>query len=717
MQSADVGFWILDFEVDAAIIFDDMNRDEAALRIKQLSEELNEHNHRYYIQNNPGISDFEFDQMLKELEHLEKEFPEFMQNNSPTKRVGGDITEKFEKVKHQFPMLSLSNTYSREEIVEWQVRVQKGLDRQTDLFSNDVIEYVMELKYDGLAISLAYKDGLLLRGATRGDGETGEDITANIRTIKTIPLKLRGNFPSDFEIRGEVFLPKSEFERLNKERAEQGEELYANPRNTAAGTLKQQDSSLVAKRSLDCFLYSVYGEELPYDNHFDSLIHAADWGFKSPPHQKRYIEKTNSVEGIMSFIEYWDTHRHTLPFEIDGVVIKVNKYADQEELGLTSKSPRWAIAYKFKAEKVSTRLNKITYQVGRTGAITPVANLQPVFLAGTTVKRASLHNADQIEKLDIRENDIVFVEKGGEIIPKVVGVDLSQRLENSQPHQYIERCPECNTALVRQEGEAQHYCLNEDGCPPQIKGKMEHFISRKAMNIEGLGTETISGLYDKGLLHNYADIYNLTYDKLIGIEFTVSDEFGENPKRRSMQEKSVINLLTGVEASKQVPFERVLFALGIRFVGETVAKKLAKHFRSIEIIQKATFEELIQAEEIGEKIAQSIIAWFGKEEHLDRLSRLKEAGLKMETEIELSVKASDKLEGKTFVVSGVFSHFTRDSIKESVESNGGKISGSISKKTDFVLAGDNMGPEKKKKAEDLGVRIINELEYLAMITE
>ncbi len=692
-----------------------MKKEEASDRIHQLTIELNEHNHRYYILNSPGISDFEFDQKLKELEQLEKEFPEFTDPNSPATRVGGDITDKFEKVKHKYPMLSLSNTYSRDEIKEWEERVHKGLGQQADLFSEDDAEYVMELKYDGLAISLTYQNGVLVRGATRGDGETGEDITSNIRTIKTIPLKLRGNHPGEFEIRGEVFLPKKEFERLNKERAEQGEELYANPRNTAAGTLKQQDSSLVAKRSLDCFLYSVFGDDLPYDNHYDSLTHAAEWGFKAPPHQLRYIEKTKSVDGIMSFIEYWDHARHELPFEIDGVVIKVNKFSQQEELGLTAKSPRWAIAYKFKAETVSTTLNKITYQVGRTGAITPVANLEPVFLAGTTVKRASLHNADQIEKLDIREGDVVFVEKGGEIIPKVVGVDVSKRTGNSHPHHYIENCPECNTPLVRQEGEAQHYCPNEDGCPPQIKGRMEHFISRKAMNIEGLGSETISGLWDKGLLHNIADIYDLKYDRLIGLEFIVSAEFGDNPKKRSMQEKSVQNLLAGVEASKLIPFERVLFAIGIRFVGETVAKKLAKHFRNIENIKKATFAELVEAEEIGDKIAQSIIQWFSREANILLLDRLRGAGLKMETEIQENLKASNKLEGKTFVVSGTFANFSRDGIKESVESNGGKISGSISKKTDFVLAGDKMGPEKKKKADDLGVKIISEEDYVRMI--
>jgi DNA ligase (NAD+) len=613
-------------------------------------------------------------------------------------------------------MLSLSNTYNREEIIEWESRVHKGLGAGTDLFSSVEIEYVMELKYDGLAISLTYENGQLTRGVTRGDGETGEDITANVRTIRAIPLQLRGSHPGEFEIRGEVFMPKAEFERLNAERAAKGEELYANPRNTAAGTLKQQDSGEVAKRKLDCFLYYVYADDVTYNNHFDAISHASDWGFKTPPTEQRYIEKTTSVDGIMAFIEHWDKARHDLPFDIDGVVVKVNRYAQQEELGLTAKSPRWAIAYKFKAETVSTRLNKITYQVGRTGAITPVANLDAVFLAGTTVKRASLHNADQIEKLDIREGDYVFVEKGGEIIPKVVGVDTARRAENSKPHSYITQCPECGTELIRREGEALHYCPNEDGCAPQIKGKMEHFISRKAMNIEGMGSETISGLFDQGMLRTVADIYDLRADQLLGIEFTVSDEFGENPKKRSMQEKSVNNLMAGIEASKQVPFDRVLFALGIRFVGETVAKKLARHFKTIDAIASATFEQLIEAEEIGDKIAQSILDWFAAEGNRNRIERLRTAGLQLALAEDESTPTSDTLKGLTIVVSGVFQYFSRDGIKASVESHGGKVSGSISKKTSYLLAGDNMGPEKRKKAEELGVKIIDEQEYIKLVS-
>ncbi|MDZ4823263.1 MAG: NAD-dependent DNA ligase LigA [Flavobacteriales bacterium] len=692
-----------------------MNTDQAKIRIEKLSDELNEHNHRYYVLNQPAISDHEFDSLLKELESLEKDFPQFASDNSPTKRVGGDITNKFEKVKHKYPMLSLSNTYSTEEIVEWEARIHKTLGVSNDLFSEDGVEYVMELKYDGLAISLTYENGKLLRGVTRGDGETGEDITQNVRTINTIPLTLRGKFPQQFEIRGEVFLPKKEFERLNKQRAEVGEELYANPRNTAAGTLKQQDSADVAKRALDCYLYSIYGDELPYDNHFDSLFHAADWNFKVPSHKQRLIEKAHDIDGIVAFIEHWDKARRDLPFEIDGVVIKVNSFAQQEELGLTAKSPRWAIAYKYKSEAACTRLIKITYQVGRTGAITPVANLESVVLAGTTVKRASLHNADQIARLDIREGDFVYLEKGGEIIPKVTGVEIDRREKDNGPHHYIIQCPECKTALIRNEGEAVHYCPNEDGCPPQIKGKMEHFISRKAMNIDGLGAETINGLYDKGLIKNIADIYDLKYEQLIGLEFEVGDEFGENRKKRSLQEKSVRNLLAGIEASKQIPFGRVMFALGIRFVGETVAKKLALHFSNIDSIRSASFEQLVEADEIGDKIAESIILWFSKEEHTSIVQRLRAAGLQFASEQKEKTTVSTILAGKTFVVSGVFQHFSRDSIKESIEANGGKISGSISKKTDFVLAGANIGPEKKKKAEDLGVMIISEEEYVGMI--
>lgn len=701
-----------------------MNTEIAQERIKHLSKELAEHNYKYYVLNKPEISDYEFDRLLKELENLEKEYPQFADINSPTKRVGGDITEKFEKVKHRYPMLSLSNTYSREEITDWETRIHKLLgEEQKDLFddSRHNVEYVMELKYDGLAISLTYENGELVRGVTRGDGETGEDITNNVRTIKSIPLKLRGNYPPLFEIRGEVFMPRGEFDRLNKERVEAGEDPYANPRNTAAGTLKQQDSAEVAKRNLDCYLYFILGENLPYDNHYDSLKHAADWGFKVPSSTLRYIDKTHSINGIMRYIDHWDVNRHQLPFDIDGVVVKLNNYDQQEQLGMTAKSPRWAIAYKFKAETVSTRLLKITYQVGRTGAITPVANLQPIVLAGTTVKRASLHNADQIAKFDIREGDWVFVEKGGEIIPKVVGVDVEKRSADSKPHHYITHCPECNTALKREEGEALHYCPNADGCPPQIIGKLEHFISRRAMNIDGMGSETVAGLFQKGIIHNVADIYDLQYDQLIGLEFEIRDELtlefqDEQKKKRSLQEKSVVKLLSGIETSKQMPFERVLFALGIRHVGETVAKKLVKQFKNIDALQGADYDTLRSADEVGEIIAASVIDWFSDERHRDIVSRLRAHGLRFEQDPDAAdAVVSDKLAGKTFVVSGVFEHFSRDGIKVSIESNGGKVSGSISKKTDYVVAGDKMGPEKKKKAEDLGVKIISESEYIEMI--
>jgi len=690
-------------------IFASMTPFEAQVRIHELTEQLNEHNYRYYVLNTPSISDQDFDFLLKELENLERAFPQFVEANSPTSRVGGDITDKFEKVTHKRPMLSLSNTYNEDEIREWEERLHKLVDHD--------LEYVMELKYDGVAISLHYENGKFVKGITRGDGSVGEDVSANIRTIKSIPLTLRNQFPQDFEIRGEIFLPKEVFNRLNEERLEAGEEAYANPRNTASGTLKQQDSGEVAKGGLDCYLYFVLGDQLPFNTHYDSVLHAQDWGFKVPPASLRYIEKTKSIEGIMDFINHWDKHRFDLPFEIDGVVIKVNNIAYWDELGMTAKSPRWAIAYKFKAATVSTQLNNITYQVGRTGAITPVANLQPVQLAGTTVKRASLHNADQIQKLDIREGDFVLVEKGGEIIPKVIGVDLNRPRISSHSHEYISNCPECNTPLVRKEGEALHYCPNEDGCPPQIKGKLEHFIGRKAMNIEGLGTETIAGLFDKGLVKNAADFYDLTYDQLIGLEFTVSDEFGENPKKRSLQEKSVTNLLEGIVQSKTIPFERVLFALGIRHVGETVAKKLARQFRSIQQLRAASEEELLNTDEVGQKIAQSVIEWFAREDHQQIVDRLSAHGIQFESNQEQPAANSDRLKGKTFVVSGVFTNFSRDSIKESIEANGGKVSGSISSKTSYVLAGDDMGPSKRKKAEDLGVAIISENEYLQMISE
>jgi DNA ligase (NAD+) len=683
-------------------------------RIRQLTQDLNDHNHRYYVLNQPIISDFDFDQLLKELESLERQYPQWASDNSPTKRVGGDITAKFEKVKHKYPMLSLSNTYNKEEILEWESRVHKGLGAEANLFSTEV-EYVMELKYDGLAISLTYADGKLLRGVTRGDGETGEDITANVRTIRSIPLELRGNYPNEFEIRGEVFMPRAEFDRLNEERIAAGEEPYANPRNTAAGTLKQQDSGEVAKRKLDCFLYYVFTDNLSIDNHFDAIQQAQAWGFKTPPIAHRYIEKTQSVEGIMAFIEHWDKARAHLPFDIDGVVIKVNRYAQQEELGLTAKSPRWAIAYKFKAEKVATELLEITFQVGRTGAITPVANLKPVLLGGTTVKRASLHNADQIAKLGVRIGDTVWVEKGGEIIPKIVGVNEALRPSHSKPFLYINTCPECNTSLIRLEGEALHYCPNDTACFPQLLGKLEHFIGRKAMNMEGLGSETLSGLMKKNLVQSQADLFALKLEDLLGLELEVQAD--DTIKVRTIQQKGAENILRGIEASKQVPFERVLFALGIRHVGETVAKTIARSVGSMESLLQASRESLIGIDEVGEKIADSILEWCLIKENNTLVEKLRVAGVRLEVDNDRRVSTMGILTGKTIVVSGVFSHFSRDGIKESIEQHGGKVSGSISAKTSFVVAGENMGPEKRKKAESLGVKVMSEQDYIALISD
>lgn len=668
-----------------------MNKNEAKEEILRLSKEINHHNHLYYVESNPVISDYEFDMMLKRLQELEAQFPVFAFEHSPTKRVGGDITKKFETVVHRFPMLSLSNTYSEEEIIDWENRLKK--------MSEGPIEYVCELKYDGVAIGIRYENGILTRAVTRGDGTQGEDVTTNVKTIRTVPLQLKGDFPADFEIRGEIFMPLSSFTKLNAEREENGEPLFANPRNTASGTLKMQDSKVVAERGLDSYLYGVYGTDLPSTGHFESVEKAGEWGFKVPQTKDRFIERTTSIEGIMDYIHYWDKKRYELPFEIDGVVIKVNNYNQQKVLGFTAKSPRWAIAYKFKAERVETRLDSISYQVGRTGAITPVANLAPVQLGGTTVKRASLHNSDQIEKLDLHEGDYVYVEKGGEIIPKIVGVNTEKRNAAAPVVHFIEQCPECNAELVRREGEAQHYCPNEDACPPQMKGKIEHFISRKAMNIDGLGAETVDMLYEKGLVRSIADLYDLTFDQVVQLD--------------RMADKSADNMIKGIKASAEVPFERVLFALGIRFVGETVAKKLAKHFRSIDAISQAKFDELTNVEEIGEKIAISVQQYFLNEDHLVLIDRLKKAGLQFE--IVEKEGASNKLDGKSFVVSGVFNAFSRDEIKEVIESNGGKNVSSISAKTDFVVAGENMGPAKLKKATDLGITILSEDEFIKLL--
>lgn len=671
-------------------------------RIDQLRKELDEHNYRYYVLAEPTISDFDFDKKLEELQKLEAVHPEFFSAESPTQRVGGTVTKEFKTVKHKYPMLSLSNTYNEEELREFDDRIKKaGI---TDF------EYVAELKYDGVSISLTYVNGMLTQAVTRGDGEKGDDVTANVKTIGSIPLKLRGhNFPAEFEIRGEIFMPKTEFQRINSELRKQLaadgyteeeilDKLLKNPRNATAGTLKQQDSKAVAQRKLDCYLYSLLGENLPYKSHYESLVEAGKWGFKVSSDMK----KVSSVEGLIKYLEKWDKKRRDLNVETDGVVIKVNSYEHQKFLGFTAKSPRWAIAYKFKAERVATKLLAITYQVGRTGAITPVANLQPVFLAGTTVQNASLHNADIIAELDVRIGDSVYVEKGGEIIPKIVGVDLSVRDPKSAPVKYIEKCPECNAKLIRGEDEAKHYCPNEDGCPPQIKGKLEHFVSRRAMNIDSLGEETIAQLYDAGLVRTIADIYSL------------KDKKEQILQLDRMAEKKVSNLLDGIEASKKVPFERVLFAIGMRHVGETTAKKLAVSFGSMKAFETATREQLLEVPEVGEIMADSILEYFSKQEHRELINVLKKAGLQMELSAEQLSQQSDILAGKTFVVSGVFTR-SRDEIKNLIEQNGGKNTGSVSGKTSYLVAGENMGPEKRAKAEKLGVPIISEDDLLKLI--
>ena len=671
-----------------------MTKEQAKSKIDELSKELMHHNHQYYVLDSPEISDYEFDQKLKELQKLEVEFPEFKLDTSPTQRVGGDITKNFETVKHKYPMLSLANTYSKEELEDFIKRIAKSI--------SDPVEFVCELKYDGAAIGITYKKGVLQHALTRGDGTQGDDITANVRTIRSVPLKLQGSdFPEELEIRGEIFMLLEGFAKLNQQRIEDGEEPFANPRNTASGTLKMQDSSVVASRSLDCFLYYLLSEERLFDDHYESMQKAAEWGFKVPSSAKRYIAKASNVDEIFDFINYWEEHRHELPFEIDGIVVKVNDYAQQQKLGSTAKSPRWAISYKYKAEQVSTKLNSITYQVGRTGAITPVANLEPVLLAGTTVKRASLHNADQIEKLDLRVGDHVYVEKGGEIIPKVVGVDFDQRPPNLEPVKYASHCPECDTELVRKEGEAQHYCPNDEGCPPQIKGRIQHFISRKAMDIEGMGGETVDQFVNEGLISNYADLYSLSKDELLPLE--------------RMAEKSAQNIIEGIEDSKKIPFERVLFALGIRYVGETVAKKLARHFGDIDALIGAGNEELTNVDEIGERIAQSVTDFFGNDAKVETVERLKEAGLKFE--VVQQEGASTKLDSMTIVISGNFERYTRKEIKELIEKHGGKNTGSVSGNTDLIVAGEGMGPSKRKKAENLGVKIIDENEFAEMIAD
>ncbi|SEQ10199.1 NAD-dependent DNA ligase LigA [Flavobacterium urocaniciphilum] len=657
--------------------------------IQSLRTELNQHNYNYYVLDKPTISDFDFDAKLKQLQDLENAHPQFFDENSPTQRVGGTITKNFNTVEHEFRMYSLDNSYSKEDLLDWQTRCQKIL--------GDVsLEFTCELKYDGASISISYENGKLVRAVTRGDGFKGDDVTNNIKTIKSVPLQLNNGFPEKFDIRGEIILPFSGFEKMNQELIEIGETPYSNPRNTASGSLKLQDSAEVAKRPLECLLYSMIGNNLPIDSQFEVLELSRKLGFKVPNESKL----AKSIEEVFEFIEYWDKNRHNLPYETDGVVVKVNNIHFQEELGYTAKSPRWAMAYKFKAEQVSTILQSISYQVGRTGAITPVANLEPVQLAGTIVKRASLHNADQIAKLDIRIGDEVFVEKGGEIIPKIIGV--AQRGSQEQPTAYISHCPECNSELIRNEGEANHYCPNYYGCPPQIIGRIQHFITRKAMDIEGLGGETVALLFNAGLVQNYADLYDLKKEQVVVLD--------------RMADKSAENLISGIEKSKEITFDRVLYALGIRYVGETVAKKLAKHYKNIDNLANATIIDLITVDEIGERIAQSVVDFFQNLDNITIINKLKEVGLQFELN-EVSTSVSNKLEGKIFVVSGVFEIYSRDDLKKAIEDNGGKVGSSISAKTNYVVAGANMGPSKLEKANQLKIEIIDEYQFQKMIND
>ena len=661
-------------------------------KIEELRAELHRHNYNYYVLNTPEISDKEFDDKMRELQDLEQAHPEYKDDNSPTMRVGSDLNKNFTQVAHKYPMLSLGNTYSETEVADFYERVKKAL--------NDDFEICCEMKYDGTSISLTYEDGKLIRAVTRGDGEKGDDVTDNVKTIRSIPLVLHGdNYPQSFEIRGEILMPWDVFEELNREREAREEPLFANPRNAASGTLKSQNSSVVASRKLDAYLYYLLGENLPCDGHYENLQEAAKWGFKI----SNAMQKCHTLEEIFDYIKYWDTERKNLTVATDGIVLKVNSLKQQKNLGFTAKSPRWAIAYKFQAERALTRLNMVTYQVGRTGTVTPVANLDPVQLSGTIVKRASLHNADIIEGLDLHIGDMVYVEKGGEIIPKITGVDTSARsFMIGEKVNFITNCPECGSKLVRYEGEAAHYCPNETACPPQIKGKIEHFISRRAMNIDGLGPETIDMFYRLGLIQNTADLYKLTAEDIKGLD--------------RMGEKSAENIINGIAQSKEIPFERVIFALGIRFVGETVAKKIAKAFKNIEELEDADLETLVSIDEIGEKIAQSILNYFANESNRELVNRLKEAGLQLyRTEEDLSGH-TDKLAGQSIVISGVFTHYSRDEYKDLIEKHGGKNVGSISAKTSFILAGENMGPAKLEKAQKLGVKIMSEDEFLALLS-
>ena len=678
-----------------------MNKEEAKIKITGLVNELNHHNYRYYVLAQPTITDYEFDMLLEQLAALEKEFPELLQPDSPTQRVGGTITSEFTSAKHNYPMLSLSNTYSENELREFDERVRKLID--------GAYEYVCELKFDGLSISLTYENGLLTRALTRGDGEKGDDVTTNIRTIRSIPLRLKGTgFPDFFEVRGEIILPRPGFEKMNLDRIEIGETPFANPRNAAAGSLKLQDSAEVARRPLDGYMYYALGELLTFDTHFHSLQALAEWGFKISDK----TELCRSIDHVLAFIEKTSRERDNLTFDIDGIVIKINSLEQQQALGFTSKSPRWAIAYKFKAEQVITQLLSIDYQVGRTGIVTPVANLKPVQLAGTIVKRASLHNADVIAKLDVRIGDFVKVEKGGEIIPKIIGVDLGKRDLFAEPVVFIENCPECGTRLERQDGEAGNFCPNEDHCPPQIKGKLEHFIHRKAMNIDSLGEGKIEMLFDNNLVHDVSDLYQLTYDSIFGIEKVIKDTNGIKDKKLSFKGKTAENIINGIQASKSAPFERVLFAIGIRYVGETVARKLSLHFKNIDALMNATTEELQMAENIGEKVASSISGYFRKTENIELINKLKAIGLNMVADKQPDLLSS-ALAGKSIVVSGSFgSPKRRKELEELVVMHGAKLAGSVTSKTDFLVAGENMGPEKRQKALKLGIPVISEAEFL-----
>jgi len=679
-----------------------MTREEAHRRMAAIASDIEKHNYLYYVEAMPSISDYEYDQLINELTELEKQFPDLADPNSPTQKVGGQITREFQTVVHKYPMLSLSNTYSEDEVMDFDKRIGKLLEAD--------YEYVCELKYDGVAIGLQYENGLLVRAVTRGDGIAGDDVTTNVRTIKSIPLKLKGDYPSEFEIRGEIFLPHKGFQAINEERVEKGELPFANPRNATAGSLKTQDSAEVARRPLDCMFYSILGEQLRSGNHFDNLSAARGWGLQVNEH----LTRSKDIGEVLDFIKVWDKKRQNLPFDIDGVVIKINDIEQQNELGNTAKSPRWAIAFKYKAEQASTKLLSVSFQVGRTGAVTPVANLEPVQLAGTRVKRASLHNADVMQKLDIHEGDTVLVEKGGEIIPKIVEVVEAKRDLFARPFEFLTHCPECGTALVRNEGEAAHYCPNIQKCPPQIKGRLEHFISRKAMNIDSLGEGKIEILYDNDLVENAADLYYLKYEDLIGLEKVFPSTEEKKERKVSFKEKTVNNILRGIQQSKNIPFERVLFALGIRHVGETVAKNLARNFKSIDALFNAQDQEILLIDDIGEKISLELALYFKEERNIKLIDRLIQAGLQFSV-LETAPIVPQTLEGKSFVISGTFAGYSRDELKAMVEKYGGKNVSSVSSKTNYLLAGEAMGPAKKEKADKLGVPIIDLEEFLLQI--